>query len=923
MDDVQELLAEYGRWRRDETFEERTEQLGEIVAALLLRLLPRADVQPVARGSSGLSGIAFDFEGRTYLVSFALNDRDVGYAVMFHRRAARQPSNVRWAVLCCADGPAPVGGPAIDALAEFGVLLDLTHLEAALAGLCPLPELIRDAFRRRQTYVPLTDLMVSDEPDAELWAMTPTARLTSALRVEMQTWSGVAAEVLLAGQAQQDRPTGLAWLSDQTALLTCPDGLVQVDTTRGHAHPYLALPGCHGDALVDADGAVLVMCGSTVVRWHEGQLSAVAGGFEVGSVLLPGQEGEPWVLSGSGVTFGTGQGGTLALTRTGERAGDQMRYPITFEAAVRSAVWLDRRRFFLAASGHSTVVDLSRTTDAGSRDEWITTPVHFPAHVLRAGADSVLIASPDGTGSRVALHRTDLTSRASEPVAEVRLGELFGLAQEHGGGPVYLLASLPDNDPTHARPVLMRVTEHRAHVPQAAADPDRTVPAAQGYDLVSQSARGDRRDYRLDRLPFAEEGQAQVFRAEHKASGTVVAFKRRIGRGERDARRMSREVEAARRFGLNPHVMPVLDFSPAHDWFVMPLAEATVEDKRNELQDMEQLRALVDAVAAGLAEAHRGGWIHRDIKPSNILLLTGRWVVADWGIVRRPRGQTSTAGLLTRAAIGTEGFAAPELSIDGHGVTPASDIYSLGQLIGWILVGTWPQANVPLLPPPGPWRGVVRQATQLDPAHRPQDMAAFLALVEAETSPHAELPIIRAQKLLTAANDYDDPVAAAKLLALAADQPDSFELYLDAVARLSIDAAQAALLANIGQSLAVVRAMTGHAVGDRGQWPISEAVRAIWWLLGVARLAAREEQWELLDAAAQGMCDWDGRWDRWDPRNSILDWMRSLRGDAATVVATALRAQPDGARYLHELAADRRVDMAIRSAVHAICNGRD
>jgi serine/threonine protein kinase len=266
------------------------------------------------------------------------------------------------------------------------------------------------------------------------------------------------------------------------------------------------------------------------------------------------------------------------------------------------------------------------------------------------------------------------------------------------------------------------------------------------YDAVSQSARGERRDYRLERLPLAREGQVEVFRAEHKPNRAIVAFEKRTGRGERDARRMRRGVTAALRFGGNPHVVPVLDFSPTHDWFVMPLAEATVEDKRAELQEPAHLHALVGAVAAGRADAHRNDWIHRDIKSSNVLLLDGRWAVADWGIVRCPRGETSTAGILTGAGIGTQGFAAPELSVDGHDITPASDIYSLGQLIGWVFTGTWPQANMPLLPPPGPWYGVARQATQLDPAQRPQNIDAFFALVERETGFRDELPVIRAAR---------------------------------------------------------------------------------------------------------------------------------------------------------------------------------
>ncbi|MEV0469152.1 serine/threonine-protein kinase [Streptomyces prunicolor] len=916
LDDVRSLLVEYGQ-RHEAQFSSADQ--ARLVETLLHRSIPPAASRRAMH--SGDTVVNFELEGRDYFLSFV---------------SAKSAWRENWRELLIQSGP-PAWGPRqpwvlmympdrdpqadkradeqlVTAMGTRGVVLDGTHLDAALTGLYPLAELIQAAFRQQRAYTPLADLLTVDGLAADEWRMTPAGRLTAPVRVETTTWAGAEAKLLLIGQPQQDRPTGLALKPDRTALLTCQDGLLNIDLARGHAHWHLPLPGCHGAPLVGEDDAVWVMCGSALVHWHDGQLDAVAGGFEDGAILLSGPDREPWVLSGSGVTFGTGEG-NLALTRTGAQAGEQLRYPITFNAAVRSALWLDRRRFFLAASGHSAVVDLARTTDAGQRDDWIRTPVAYPAHVLRAGVDSVVTASPEGTGIGVAVHRSDLTSCTSEPLLRAQLGEILGLAQEPGDGPAYLLASLPDNDHTHVRPVLMRLTGHR---PTAHRTPPPSLASAIDYDLVSQSARGERRDYRLDRLPLAREGQAEVFRAEHKATGTAVAFKRRTGRGERDARRMRREVEAALRFGGNPHVMSVLDFSPAHDWFVMPLAEATVEDKRTELQNPTHLHTLVGAVAAGLADAHRNDWIHRDIKPSNVLLLDGRWTVADWGIARRARGETSTAGPLTRAGIGTEGFAAPELSVDGHDITPASDIYSLGQLIGWILTATWPQANVPLLPPPGPWYGVVRQATQLDPAQRPQNIDAFLALVERETGSQDELPIIRAARLLEDANERDDTAAAAQLLTLAADQPDSYELYLAAVTKLDVRAAEMALLANPQQTTAVVKALTGHAVGDRGDWALQEeATRAIWWLLKVARLAAEEEQWPMLDAAVQGMCDWDGRWDRWDPRNSIRDWLITLTGHAAATVASALRAQPHGARYYYEVVDDRRADITIRSAIHA------
>ncbi|MFG3085595.1 serine/threonine-protein kinase [Streptomyces parvulus] len=913
MEQERELLVAYGQWRRNDNAaaEDRLQHLVDIVAALLSRSVPEDSMHLTGLGETGALAMAYEFEGRDFLLVLAERQEPGWGGVLVHAMGAARGAS--WAVL---DWPGEQADEdLVNKIGDRGTALDRTHLEAAVAGLSPLAVLVRTALRRRQPYVPLAELLGVNARAPEQPDLTPLARHMSPLQVETKTWAGATAEVLLVGRAQPERPTGLTSLPDERVLITCSNGLLEVNSGSGQAHWRLLLPGCHGGALVRGDGAMLVMCGSALVRWHEGRLRVVAGAFEDGAVLLPGLDDEPWVLSGYGATFGAGEG-TLALTRAGDAVGDQLRYPITFNAAVRSALWLDSRRFFLAADGSSAVLDLARTTDAGQREDWIETPVHYPAHVLSAGIGSVLMASPDRSEGGVAVHRTDVLSRTSERLVHMRLAEVFGLAQPPDSGPAYLLASLPSNDVGNPTPVLVRITGHRTEGPPSTKELAPT-PAVRRYDAVSRSARGDRDEYRLEPRPLAPPGgQGEVFQATHKPSGTVVAFKRRKGLfKQRGIRRMHREVEIAQRLGANPHVMPVLDFDPGYEWFVMPKADDNVEDRRLELQEPGQLRAMVEAVAAGLADAHQHDWIHRDIKPGNILLLDGRWVVADWGIVRRPRGQTSTAGLLTTTGIGTEGFAAPEQFIDGHDVTPASDIYSLGQLIGWILTGIWPQTNRPLLPEPGPWYGVVRQATQLDPNRRPQDMSAFLDLVDRETDTGSELPIVRAQRLLKAADKTNDTAAASQLLTLAADQPDSYELYLDVLTKLKVTTARKALLDNADQTADVVQALTRHAASD--DWPTwQEADRAVWWLLDVARLAAREKKWSLLDTAVQGMCDWHGRFDRWKPQDDIKDWMRELTGHAASVVASALRAQPEGARHLHELADDRRVDQAIRSAVY-------
>lgn len=920
VDEARALLADYGQWAKDDTATDaaRYEALTELVASLLEQVITDDAVRRV--DLEGLPGLGFEFEGRDYLLSLAIGPNHArGRAVLSARQSGLEFE--RWALLWWTATITPDVDDldqVEDAVRAFGVVLDRTHLDAAVGGLRSLPELIRDTFRQRQPHIPLARLLTASLPPDRPWPMTPAARISPAVRVEMQAQAPLAAELLFVGvRALTDPPSGLAarsWPGGTSLLITGAHGVMEVGT-RGAARWRLELSGCHGIPLLQPDDALLVMCGPALVRWHDGALTVLAGAFEEGAQLLAGPSGEPWVLSGSGVTFGAGDG-TLALTRVGSALGDQLRYPIAFEAAVRSAVWLDGRRFFLAAGGHSTVVDLGRSTDAGRREQWIPTAGHYPAHLLADGSGHVLSASPDGSGNHVLLHRTLVADRASETVADLRLAQVFGLAQtDRADGPVYLLASLPDNDPSRMRPVVVKLSSDQL---ASEGDTDPARARLQRYELVSGSARGEKKDYRLERLPLAEGGQAEVFRAMHKASRVDVAFKRRLGKGARERRRMAREIEFAQRLGDHPHVMPVLDFSPDHAWFVMPMAQATAEDRRSNLLEPGRLRELVDAVASALSAAHEhgDGWLHRDIKPSNILYLEDRWVLADWGIVRRPRGQTSDLGVLTNGALGTEGFAAPELASDAHDATFASDIYSLGQLIGWILTGTWPQPNVPLLPPPGPWYGVVRRATHLTPSLRPQNIASFLDLVEKETTPAAGLPIVQARQLLKAAADQGSAVG--QLLDLAADRPGDYELYLEAVAALDIEVAGPVLLSDVPRAVAVFKAMASHARGDeRGNWPqFEETDRAIWWLLAAAAAASREEQWMLLDSAVDSMCVWDGSCDQWKPQNSIREWLRTLAGQAATVVASVLRQHPYSARHFHELIEERGVEVSLRGAIH-------
>ncbi|MGQ7750869.1 protein kinase domain-containing protein [Streptomyces sp. WC2508] len=453
--------------------------------------------------------------------------------------------------------------------------------------------------------------------------------------------------------------------------------------------------------------------------------------------------------------------------------------------------------------------------------------------------------------------------------------------------------------------------------PQMRSDLAEVPPHLYRYREVLQSAQGAKKDYSMDRIPIEEGGQAAVFRAVHKRSGIKVAFKRRLSQRENASARMRREVEISQLLNSHLNFMPILDFEHAHKWFIMPLAEATAEEQHEKLRKTEQLRDLVNCVGSVLAEAHRQGWMHRDIKPSNILLLDGRWTLADWGVVRRPLGQTTKIGR-TGHFIGTEGFAAPELFIKPHDdATPASDIYSLGRVIAWALTGEMPQTNIDLLPPPGPWRNIVKGATQHEPERRPQDIEQLLRFIEREFSEPEEPPTERAPALLAAANAGDSN-AADSFLELITDHPDDYELYIHVLPQLSLEFAAQSMSRNPRPAISLMRAMAALVNGDGANLvQFGEAACAVTWLHGVAANAARRNEWDLLDEAIRAMCQWDGTWDQWSPQDAIRSWLRTLRGDVANIVAPALRDHPGSARHFAMLVDDRTVNHSIRQAIRA------
>jgi serine/threonine-protein kinase len=138
------------------------------------------------------------------------------------------------------------------------------------------------------------------------------------------------------------------------------------------------------------------------------------------------------------------------------------------------------------------------------------------------------------------------------------------------------------------------------------------------------------------------------------------------------------------------HVMPILDAGQDAEsdgyYIVMPVGERSLQDVLDSKGKMDEKEAeeVLRQIAEGLAEV--SDIVHRDLKPSNILLLSGTWRIADFGIARFVEESTSAQTL--KKCLSPH-FAAPE-QWKYEATTQATDIYALGCIAHNLLAGQPP-----------------------------------------------------------------------------------------------------------------------------------------------------------------------------------------------------------------------------------------
>jgi hypothetical protein len=155
--------------------------------------------------------------------------------------------------------------------------------------------------------------------------------------------------------------------------------------------------------------------------------------------------------------------------------------------------------------------------------------------------------------------------------------------------------------------------------------------------------------------------------------------------------RFRREVAAARRVnGLYTAAVVDADTEGRVPWLATTYINApSLADavQRDGPLPPAALRALAAGLAEGLSAIHAAGMVHRDLKPSNVLLAADGPRVIDFGIAYAAETSSLTG---TDVIMGSPGYLSPEQAEPSRGISPASDIFTLGTVLCYAATGRSP-----------------------------------------------------------------------------------------------------------------------------------------------------------------------------------------------------------------------------------------
>ncbi|OQY21551.1 MAG: hypothetical protein B6I34_07110 [Anaerolineaceae bacterium 4572_32.1] len=306
--------------------------------------------------------------------------------------------------------------------------------------------------------------------------------------------------------------------------------------------------------------------------------------------------------------------------------------------------------------------------------------------------------------------------------------------------------------------------------------------------------------YRL-KTEVGSGGMAVVYRAIDLELGREVAIKLlREGYADDSSfmTRFQREARAAASLD-HPNIVSIYDVGRDGKLYYIVMEYVEGQDLNSLLQDGAPLSVnkatdLIIQICAGVGAAHRAGLVHCDLKPQNILLTRdGRVKVVDFGIARALKAKSIDDEQVVWA---TPQYAAPEQT-QGHPLSPAADVYSIGLIFYRMLTGRLPfqgqttaeltRQHADSLPPPlTRWNPqtpprieqIVLQALAKEPARRYRTATQLGQLL---------IEYRRASEQITSAQPVEAPMNLAPVYkAVEAEGPDWLAWFMGALAVMMI-----------------------------------------------------------------------------------------------------------------------------------------
>lgn len=223
------------------------------------------------------------------------------------------------------------------------------------------------------------------------------------------------------------------------------------------------------------------------------------------------------------------------------------------------------------------------------------------------------------------------------------------------------------------------------------------------------TALGDYTDLR----PFSEGGHGRFYLATPPARlglSESVVVKVVAGAKEAGFRRFTRELKLFSRVN-SPHLVHLYDAGQTEDSFFYSMEwckAGTLAEPATEMSRPAKIHAVADAARAA-HDLHEAGIAHRDLRPGNVLLRgDGSACLGDLGLA-----QLGSGSVTSMAPLASIGFVDPKL-ITGDTASRASDIYSLGAILHWVLTGKHIHPGIEGVDPMMAVRSVLRQPPHIE-----------------------------------------------------------------------------------------------------------------------------------------------------------------------------------------------------------------